>query len=186
MTDAFSFTYLKPFDPAKMKNKSIYVAALFFLIQSVFLPIGHGDANLIEQTCRQTPDRNLCVSSLKADPRSATADVTGLALIMVDVVKNKATLCANRINDLLKQKPGDQALSSCKSDYNAVLIADVPVAVEALTKGDPKFAEQSMDDTAIEAKSCEDGFKGRSPMTDLNNASQKFAAVAAAIVRLLL
>ncbi|KAL6190819.1 hypothetical protein ACLB2K_037213 [Fragaria x ananassa] len=169
-----------------MKSNSIYVAALVLVIQFVFVPISHGDANLIEQTCRQTPYHDLCVSSLKAHPRSASADVTGLALIMVDVVKAKATECANKINHLLKQRPGDQALRSCKSNYNGVLVADVPVAIEALTKGVPKFAEQGMDDTVIEAKSCEDDFSGRSPMTDLNNASQKLGAVAAAIVRLLL
>ncbi|KAL6182343.1 hypothetical protein ACLB2K_043766 [Fragaria x ananassa] len=170
-----------------MKSKSIFVVALVFLIQSLFLPISHGDADLIKQTCRHTPDQHLCVSSLIADPRSASADVTGLALIMVDVVKAKAIECANRIDHLLKHRPGDQALSNCKRIYSVVLTADVTVAVEALTKGNLQFAEQSMDDIAMfEAVLCEDGFIGPSPMTDLNNASQKLGAVAAAIVRLLL
>ncbi|XP_004300864.1 PREDICTED: cell wall / vacuolar inhibitor of fructosidase 1-like [Fragaria vesca subsp. vesca] len=106
---------------------------------------------------------------------------------MVDVVKAKAIECANRIDHLLKHRPGDQALRNCKRIYSVVLTADVTVAVEALTKGNLQFAEQSMDDIAMfEAVLCEDGFIGASPMTDLNNASQKLGAVAAAIVRLLL
>ncbi|KAL2459845.1 ARM repeat superfamily protein [Forsythia ovata] len=37
--------------------------------------------------------------------------------------------------------------------------ADVPEAVEALTKGNPKFAENGMADSSVEAVLCEDRFK---------------------------
>ncbi|KAK9934008.1 hypothetical protein M0R45_021175 [Rubus argutus] len=146
-----------------MKSNSISVAGLLFLVQLY-----------------------ICVSSNKPwqDPRSSDTDVTGLALIMVEVVKAKATECANKINDLLKRSPGDQSLSSCKDKYySAVINADIPSANEALTKGDPKFAEQGINYSAAEAKSCENGFSGGSPMTDLNKAAHLVATVATEIMR---
>ncbi|CAB4302403.1 unnamed protein product [Prunus armeniaca] len=39
------------------------------------------NADLVEETCRKTTNYGLCVSSLKSDPRSSTADVKGLARI---------------------------------------------------------------------------------------------------------
>ncbi|XP_050378197.1 cell wall / vacuolar inhibitor of fructosidase 1-like [Argentina anserina] len=175
-----------------MNCDSIYVAALIFFMHFVFLTTSHGrvfiptDASLIENTCWRTPNHKLCISSLKEDPRSRDADVTGLALIMVDVVKAKETECAYRINHLLKQRPGDQSLSSCASQYDTVIDVLIPSVNQALTLGNPKFAEDGMNGTAVEAESCEDYFSGHSPMTDLNKASEDVAAVAAAIVRILL
>ncbi|KAF5464791.1 hypothetical protein F2P56_014843 [Juglans regia] len=171
---------------------------LIFLVQAVlqtiYLPASQGtvqpmDARLIEQTCKQTPLYNLCVSILKSDSRSSKADVTGLALIMVDVLKAKATGTRNYIKRLLRgnlKRDVRHGLSSCAEVYNSVLEADVPVAIEALQKGNPKFAEQAANDAAIEASSCERSFSGHSPLTKSNKSMQDVSSVAAAIVRLLL
>ena len=166
--------------------------AFIFLIQLVFHPICHCkvsfpmDANLIAQTCRKTPNYKLCVSSLQSDPRSESADVRGLALVMVDVVKATATTALNRINVLLKETPKDDSLKDCADRYDSILQDDVKVANEAITKGDPKFAEESMNDAGGEAEDCENDFKGRSPLTHLNKDVTDVADVAAAIVRILL
>ncbi|KAI4335008.1 hypothetical protein L6164_013697 [Bauhinia variegata] len=131
-----------------------------------------------------------CRSSPRNDNALITSTyITGLGLIMVQVMKAKANDATNKINQLLrastdpKQK---QALSSCADKYKAVLVADVPMAVEALQKGDPKFAEEGANDAAIEANSCEQDFAGKSPLTSYNNAMHDVATVAAAIVRNLL
>ncbi|CAB4262519.1 unnamed protein product [Prunus armeniaca] len=144
------------------------------------------DANLIDQTCKQTPNYALCVSSLKSDPRSSTADVSGLGVILVDIVKAKSTDTLNKINTLLKQRPGNQALKSCARFYDTVVEALVPEAQQGFSLGNPKFAEQGMNDAAGEAETCEDGFSGKSPLTDNNKAVHDIAAVAAAIARTLL
>ncbi|KAG6618195.1 hypothetical protein I3842_Q121400 [Carya illinoinensis] len=171
---------------------------LIFLVQSVlqtiYLPASQGavqpmDVRLIEQTCKQTPLYDVCVSILKSDSRSSKADVTGLALIMVDVLKAKATGTTNYIKTLLRGNlKGDvrRGLSSCADLYNTVLEADIPVAIEALQKGDPSFAEQAANDAGIEARSCESSFSGHSPLTESNKSVQDVSSVAAAIVRLLL
>ncbi|ESW26406.1 hypothetical protein PHAVU_003G117400 [Phaseolus vulgaris] len=147
------------------------------------------DESLIESTCKKTPNYNLCLQYLKASPGSSTADVRGLALIMVNVIKAKAYDTLKIIHDLQKKGGGpkqQEALSSCASKYNTVLVADVAQATEALLKGNPKFAENGANDAANEATYCESDFSGNSPLTKQNNAMHDVAAVTAAIVRLLL
>ncbi|PRQ37181.1 putative pectinesterase inhibitor domain, Cell wall/vacuolar inhibitor of fructosidase [Rosa chinensis] len=103
---------------------------------------------------------------------------------MVDVVKAKATDTVNHINDLLKQTSGAQPLSSCLDVYNVVIQAKVPKAGEALSKGDPKFAEQGMNDVGLGADLCENSFSGSSsPLTYLNKTVRDVADMASAIVQ---
>ncbi|KAK7264741.1 hypothetical protein RJT34_32351 [Clitoria ternatea] len=163
-------------------------------LATISIPISHSrvtkldNTNLIEETCKQTPHHDLCIKYLLADPRSSDADTTGLALIMVNVIKAKANSALQKIHELLREG-GDQkkALSSCGDRYRAVLEADVPQAIAALQKGDPKFAEDGANDAAVEATSCENTFSGKSsPLTHHNNAMRDAAATTAAIVRLLL
>lgn len=77
-------------------------------------------------------------------------------------------------------------MGACVNSYDAILIADVPKATEALQKGDPKFAEEGSIDAANEAKACECGFFGKSPITDYNNVVHDVAAITTAIVKVLL
>ncbi|RZB42176.1 Cell wall / vacuolar inhibitor of fructosidase 1 [Glycine soja] len=126
------------------------------------------DLKLIEETCKRTPNPNLCLQLLKADPRAPSADIAGLALILVDVIKAKATEAEKTIKQLLKQGGNKKALSECADDYDGILMLDVPTATRAV-RGDPKFAENTVSDCAVEADSCENGFHGKSPLTHVNN-----------------
>ncbi|KAJ7980420.1 Pectinesterase inhibitor-like protein [Quillaja saponaria] len=179
--------------------RSLKSLALIFLIHAVFATIFiqktecrialPNKANLIDQTCKKTPNYALYVSSLQSDPRSKGADVRGLARIMVDVMNSKATQTLNHINKLLQRSLGHKvkvALSDCARKYIAILKADVPEAAEGLDKGDFKFAEDGANDAAIEANSCERGFSGKSILTQMNIQVHDVAEVLAAIVRLLL
>ncbi|CAJ2654066.1 unnamed protein product [Trifolium pratense] len=149
----------------------------------------NNNGNLIQQTCKQTPNYEICIQYLKSDPRSSDADITGLALIMVDIIKSKANTTLNKINQLIKKKqePSQkEALNSCAGRYKAILVADVPKSVAALKQGDPKFAEDGANDAAVEATTCENGFKGKSPLSNENIAMHDVAAITAAIVKQLL
>nr|ADZ54777.1 invertase inhibitor 2 [Solanum tuberosum] len=115
--------------------------------------------NLIHATCRETPYYSLCLTTLQSDPRSNEVEgddaITTLGLIMVDAVKSKSIGIMEKIKELEKSNPEWRApLSQCYVAYNAVLRADVTVAVEALKKGVPKFAEDGMDDVVVEAQTC--------------------------------
>ncbi|CAN1281690.1 Cell wall / vacuolar inhibitor of fructosidase 1 [Linum perenne] len=144
-------------------------------------------STLIKQTCKQTPDYNLCVSSLTADPRALKADdVDTLALIMIDVVKDKATAASKEKKRLLKSKTAlKEPLKDCDDMYKVIIEDDVSVAIKALSLGDPKFGQEAMNDASNESDSCERGFKW-SPLTDFNKVVRKVADVASAIIRLLL
>ncbi|CAJ1940800.1 unnamed protein product [Sphenostylis stenocarpa] len=177
-----------------MKTLSLIFCTL--VMATISMPAGtncrviqQNKANLIEETCEQTPHRDLCIQYLSSDPRSTDADVTGLALIMVKVIKTKANKALDKIHQLLQESPEPgqkEALSSCADRYKAILEADVAVAIAALQKGNPKFAEDGANDAAIEATSCENSFSGKSPLTNENNAMHDVAATTGAIVRQLL
>ncbi|KAF9673637.1 hypothetical protein SADUNF_Sadunf10G0044800 [Salix dunnii] len=166
-------------------SRELFAATLLLISHCTIV---QSDANdLIAQTCKNTPYYNLCVTSLTSVPESSTADVQGLALIMVDIVRDKASTTLEFINQEIKRSPeSGRPLRFCASSYDAILTADIPEAIEALQKGDPKFAENGTNDAAIEATSCEDSFQGKSPLTKLNKVVHDTSVVASAITRLLL
>lgn len=156
----------KPFELAKMKV--VFLVQLVCLI--VFLPASHCKGffflwmpiYLIEQTCRRTTNYALCVSSLKSDPRSSKADVKGLALIMMDVAKAKATEILKKIDELRKKSQGDGALALnlCAHDYGGIIGTDIPNIKAAITRGDLESAEESFVYIGETIDDCEDGFQG--------------------------
>ncbi|NP_001351920.1 cell wall / vacuolar inhibitor of fructosidase 1-like precursor [Cicer arietinum] len=173
----------------KLKPLALLAIILYTLIVTSHSTNPKSNTNLIHQTCKHTPNYAICIKYLEADPRSSTSDVTGLALIMVDVIKTKANSSLNKIKHLIKgtHEPNKkEALNSCGGRYRAIVEADVPKCVAALKEGDPKFAEDGANDAAIEATACENGFFGKSPLSDDNIAMQDVAAITATIVKQLL
>ena len=172
-------------------TKTIFLVVLLAVISFTCLPLSYSANDLIETTCKQTPFFDLCVSTLQADPRSSSADVAGLAHIAADSVNAKATATLNQITGLLKSA-GDpnllKALQGCVDKYNAIIQADIPVAIEAIVKGDPKFAVDSSTDAANEAQYCENSFANppSSPITDSNKAVHDLSTVLESIASLLL
>ena len=63
---------------------------------------------------------------------------------------------------------------------------NVPNAISALQKGDPKFAEEAANDAANEANDCENGFSGKSQLTTENNVMHDASVITSAIVKILL
>lgn len=180
-----------------MKNSLIALALVFLSSLIISLPMTQSrtlpmrNKNLIEKTCKKTPNYNLCVISLSKDPRSYRADIKQLSLIMVDIAKAKAVTNLKHIKELLKRSTTTgkvkQALSYCVDYYNTIVEADVQVATDALQKGDYKFAEQYSNDAGIEANECENGFSGTSsPLTSMNRIMHDVSAISAALVRVLM
>ncbi|XP_015059316.1 cell wall / vacuolar inhibitor of fructosidase 1-like [Solanum pennellii] len=151
--------------------------------------------NLIHATCRETPYYSLCLSILESDPRSYEAegsdDITTLGLIMVDAVKSKSIEIMKKLKELEKSNPKWRVpLNQCYVAYNAVLRADVTVAVEALKRGVPKFAEDGMDDVVVEAQTCEFSFnyynKSDFPISNMTRDIIELSKIAKSIIRMLL
>ncbi|XP_004296225.1 PREDICTED: cell wall / vacuolar inhibitor of fructosidase 1-like [Fragaria vesca subsp. vesca] len=133
--------------------------------------------DLIDDTCKGTPKPVLCVSVLRADPRSEGGDVNDFAFIMVGEVEVKASDAMQQIGRLSKTKP----VSDCRENYVVVVRDDIPQAEDAAKGGDAGKATQLMNDVVGKADSCERGFHGRSLLTKWNNAVKDFASVAAAL-----
>lgn len=167
-----------------------------FILEAVFcftfFTVSYSDINLIETTCKNTPFYNLCYSTLKSDPRSSTADVSGLALIVAHSANAKAIATLSQISALLlsvKDPTLEKALEGCIESYNTIIQADIPVAIDAIEKHDPKFAVQSATDAGNEAQNCENNFAGKPPNSLIfsgNKAVHDLSVVLQSIASLLL
>ncbi|MBA0749719.1 hypothetical protein Gogos_003617 [Gossypium gossypioides] len=167
-----------------------------FILEAVFcftfFTGSYSDINLIQTTCKKTPFYDLCVLTLKSDPRSSTADVSGLARIVADSVNAKAIATLNQISALLKSVKDptlEKALEGCIVSYNTIIQADIPVAIDAIEKNNPKFAVQSATDAGNEAQACENSFAEKpsnSPIFSGNKAVHDLSVVLQSIASLLL
>ncbi|XP_009604073.1 cell wall / vacuolar inhibitor of fructosidase 1-like [Nicotiana tomentosiformis] len=168
-----------------MMKTLVYVALFLSLVLQT-----SADKNLVQNTCKNTPNVQLCLKTLLADPRSANGDVNTLALIIVDAIKVQATQAAATISKLQQSNPPAAwivPLKNCAFSYKVILTASMPEATEALTKGDPKFAEDAVVGSSGDADQCEKNFGGNnSPLTALNTAVRELSDVARAIIRTLL
>nr|AFK40449.1 unknown [Lotus japonicus] len=145
------------------------------------------DARFVDEICKQTPYPSDCVQFLRQDPRSSGADVKGLALIMVDVIKAKGTNTVNKIKQLLKGSTGEKKpLNICLDRYKGVVEINVPEAILTLKAGKITIAEDMAAATSDEAQYCEVIFHGKSPLTIENNGMHVAAEVTRHIIRHLL
>ncbi|CAN8257989.1 unnamed protein product [Cochlearia groenlandica] len=144
-------------------------------------------ADIVDQTCKKTFDYPLCLSLLRSDPRSSTASITGLALILVDKIKALGMETQVKINQTYKTKPNlKHALDECNQRYKRIVDEYVNTAITAIT-GDPKFAEGAIVEVGVEADICEGEFpKGQSPLTGLTQRMKKICDVTDVVVTNLL
>lgn len=96
---------------------------LLFILFFSFDPIlsAYGNADLIQQTCRNTKYYDLCVSSLKSDSSSPKADTKGLALIMVKVGIANATATNSYLSSQMLSVTNDtlmkKVMKECADKY---------------------------------------------------------------------
>lgn len=84
-------------------NSIAWLVLLFLPLIFARSEIGEKEADLIETTCKQSKYYDLCVSSLKADPRSTGADMIGLARIMLELTLARANIVLAKVNKLLNE-----------------------------------------------------------------------------------
>nr|GEX65898.1 pectinesterase inhibitor [Tanacetum cinerariifolium] len=179
--------YPIPPTAAYMLQTMKFLSTIFFLLvvqETLFSAIA--DRKFIENTCKGTPNYDLCLSTILADPKSEKANLTGLALIAVAGVEHKGDETIKQIKDLKSSKPELRpALDYCTQVYHTIVKVDVPMANDALKLGNPKFGEDGMADSAVETQACERSFEEHgmtSPMTKQNKAVEAVANVARAII----
>lgn len=161
----------------------ILISAIMFLILTTTI----NGIGLVEKVCKATPNYERCMKVLSADPRAPHADITTLAVIMIDADKAKSEETVGLIKDLQKTRPDLKVpLEQCDFIYEvAILKVLIPDTYETVRE-DPKVVESSMGRVAMQAQRCENYFpKGKSPLTALNALVQDLSGVASAILHLL-
>ncbi|KAE8717801.1 Poly(A) polymerase, putative isoform 1 [Hibiscus syriacus] len=173
-------------------TKIISLLVLQALFCFTLFPLSYSANSLIETTCKQTPYLDLCISTLESDPRSSSADVPVLGCIVADTANAKASATLNQISTLLKSATDPKlkkALNGCVELYNMIIKHDIPVAIDALEKGDPKFAVEYATDAGNNAQDCEDRFgksSTNSPISGGNKAVHDLSVIVESIASLLL
>ncbi|KAI8546922.1 hypothetical protein RHMOL_Rhmol07G0157000 [Rhododendron molle] len=140
-------------------------------------------ADLIADTCKKTEYPNLCISTLRSNPDSKTADVEGLVRIILKVTFARVNATLDRVNDLLKKTKDrglKQSLVICASLYGDAVNYEIPRAIQSV--GKDNFTART-ETTAIvdDADTCEDQF-GESPITAENNIIIQLAIIALGII----
>ncbi|CAA7015608.1 unnamed protein product [Microthlaspi erraticum] len=158
---------------------------MMVMMMAMMMGVVAGD--YVDTICKKTPDYTLCLSLLRSDPRSSTADTAGLGLILVDKIKALGTETLGQINQAYQTKPMlKRALNECTRRYKTIVDVDINTMIDAI-KGNPKFAEDAVVDAGVEASICEEAFpKGQSPFTRLTTRMNNICDVTRAVVRNLL
>ncbi|XP_074383040.1 cell wall / vacuolar inhibitor of fructosidase 1-like [Apium graveolens] len=162
----------------------IILLLLLLSPSSIHVKAQHKTNNLISDTCKRTLNYALCVSTLRSNPSSSTADVAGLGFIVVETIKAKSTACIKSMNELSRSNPIlKRRVSECLESYKNILNDFIPEAEQ----GPPKFAEDGMKGVAQVTEKCVKIFQGlEAPLTTTNKLVHDLSLVAAAIIRTML
>lgn len=168
----------------------ILLHVAFFSILSIQCS-AENDGNLIERTCQQTPYVQVCYTCLASAPQTFKADAKGLALIAVHKLNDSATSVIAYIKQLYRGTRDlsvKTALQGCDEGYNTVVNVLLPEALEALTNGNIKFANDGISNTGREAVKCQNYFNNlrSKPLSGSNKYVYELSEVVLSIVKPLL
>lgn len=114
-------------------------------------------SDLVRKICPRTANLDLCLKIFKADPRSATADVKGLALIAINALEASANQTLDTLGSLVNSTPASplkDRYQTCVGNYNAV-ISNLETAKKVLLSPDYKSAITPADNAQKNIQSCE-------------------------------
>lgn len=169
---------------------------LVFILSIVSVP-HFINASFVSQACTKaaasspTINRDFCIASLQADPKSGSVNFVGLAQIATDLTSKNATSTKAKINNLLAN-PGNGSdnikpeLSTCLDLYSGMIdhLSDAARAISSFRYDDAKTYLSA----ALDAPSdCEDAFSEKGTGSVLSkedsNATQ-LSAIALALLNI--
>ncbi|MED6145642.1 hypothetical protein PIB30_027209 [Stylosanthes scabra] len=170
-----------------MEHFSLNILLCTIVLASISIEPCHSNDRLIRETCSKTPNPSLCVSYIKADPKSNNVnDVPGLGIIMAQIFQLKGRDARDILFLILStgRRPDIQAqLKACLGSYDIVINSDMPVAINGFKVGKPRWAEAMANSAVIRVSDCERSFNGKSPITPENNITREIAVLLLAIAR---
>ncbi|KAI8522649.1 hypothetical protein RHMOL_Rhmol13G0012700 [Rhododendron molle] len=150
-------------------------------------------SNLIEKACSGSRNQAFCLSVLKSDPGSKTADLKGLAFIALQAASKNATKTSVKIqlwlNDTEAEPTLDDALRACDQAYIDV-VDQIGDSVNALVSGANGDVQTWMKAAVADIDTCDVGVKGLTvthavELTKKNRALRQLCNTALGIVRVL-
>ncbi|CAK9143269.1 unnamed protein product [Ilex paraguariensis] len=134
-----------------------------------------GYQDLVSTTCSHTLHFDVCVSSLRSDPRSKTSDVKGLAAIALDLSIGEAKKTISYIDSLKSRADNTQnqskRLSECMVEYSDAL-ENLQEAIQALSKTSIDDVNELATTAMTDSETCKDGFEevpnSHFPLADRN------------------
>lgn len=145
-----------------MGSTNIFLLSLLSLAFPHYIFVA-GDANLIQNTCKNTKYYDLCLSSLKSNPTSLNADTKGLAAIMVGIGIANTTATSSYLssqllsvngNDTIKKK----VLKECSDKYTYAADA-LQASVKDLGAESYDYAYMHVTAAADYPNACHNAFK---------------------------
>ncbi|GJR75291.1 putative invertase inhibitor [Tanacetum coccineum] len=178
-----------------MSYLSFYLTLILFSL--CFLSIN--GQNLIYDTCKtsskQDPNVKLqfCTTSLQAAPASHCADLNGLGMMSIRLIRYNVTDTRCYIKQLLKNNTKlDPYVKSCLNDCFELYSDAIPESKQAMKSYSAKrYFDANVQISSImdAATTCEDGFKEKkgavSPLTKRNDATFQLGAIALSIMNIL-
>ncbi|KAK2982818.1 hypothetical protein RJ640_021308 [Escallonia rubra] len=153
----------------------VRLVILVLFMNRSFARLSVEDASLIEQVCQKTPYHDLCVSSLKSNPKSSSADVKGLARIILELFLDAAKDNLVQVKKLLNRATDPaikQCLDVCSNEYDSAINVWTPLALKYLESNSIPDAITEVSNASGDAETCEESFgevSRPSPLTAENN-----------------
>ncbi|XP_022132506.1 cell wall / vacuolar inhibitor of fructosidase 2 [Momordica charantia] len=149
-----------------MGMKNLVLFLLYLVSSTIFLgTLIAADQTLIQKTCRNTLYYKLCITSLKSDPTSLTADTKGLAAIMAAIGAANATATSSYLSaQVLSGATTNDAdlkklLKQCSEKY-AFAAEALRASLRDLAAETYDYAYMHITAAADYANVCRDGFRG--------------------------
>ncbi|XP_047320461.1 pectinesterase inhibitor-like [Impatiens glandulifera] len=147
---------------------SLFMAMLFLSP----LAIAINSPPLVISTCNQTEFKDVCISTLSSDSRSATADLYGLGRISTEktAVKAKEALAYSfKAINYGQDYPQWAAISVCLHGFNDSVVPLEKTGLPALGRGDYEIAQGFIDEVKIAASNCANQSTDLKEMSDRSN-----------------
>ncbi|KAF7849522.1 hypothetical protein BT93_L0688 [Corymbia citriodora subsp. variegata] len=175
-------------------NTALYTLCLFLASSLILFHVDSAANDVLTDTCQKAAASSpnvkfdYCVKALRSDPKSRTADVQGLGLIMLNLLESNVTSTFSYIQELLK-KQWDPYTKKCLLDCSEMYSDSADNAKEAVGAYQKKRypdVQNSVSAVSTYVDTCESQFKDKkgvtSPLTKQNGDAEQLSFIGLAIV----
>ncbi|KAL3505587.1 hypothetical protein ACH5RR_030969 [Cinchona calisaya] len=144
-------------------HSPISMALLFFTIALILwsCSLAKAGGDLINDVCSESRNPPSCIKALHSDPRSASADLKGLAKISINL-STKSAKSTWKLVDALKKNATNKSLKeiydSCLENYDEA-IYDLDDCTRLLGSGDFQGVNLRASAAMAYAGTCDDNFR---------------------------